>query len=209
MQKALICSMILVTLAGGCRLSEPQEEPEYRTVAVDPRRDTQTARQHNARAVGLIKQDDLDDAEKALKTALAADTFFGPAHNNLGLVYYRREKFYLAAWEFQYAAKLMPGKAEPRHNLGMVLETVGKLDEAADWYEKALAIEPDRPEVVASTARLYVRSNRKDARTRQLLGEVVMKDQRPQWVSWARDRLAAMGGAEGTAERPAVPADPQ
>jgi len=86
MHKALMCSMILAISAGGCRLGEPQERPEYRTVAVDPRRDTQTARQHNARAVALIKGDDLDGAEKALKTALGADTFFGPAHNNLGLV---------------------------------------------------------------------------------------------------------------------------
>jgi hypothetical protein len=31
----------------------------------------------------------------------------GPAHNNLGIVYYRRKKYYLAAWEFQYAARLM------------------------------------------------------------------------------------------------------
>jgi hypothetical protein len=31
----------------------------------------------------------------------------GPAHNNLGIVYYRQKKYYLAAWEFQYAAKLM------------------------------------------------------------------------------------------------------
>ncbi|GAF94370.1 unnamed protein product, partial [marine sediment metagenome] len=45
------------------------------------------------------------------------------------------------------------------------------------------------------------RSNRKDARTRQLLGEVVMKDHRPQWVTWAQQRLALMGD-EGAATRP-------
>jgi hypothetical protein len=32
----------------------------------------------------------------------------GPAHNNLGIVYYRQKKYYLAAWEFQHAARLYP-----------------------------------------------------------------------------------------------------
>ena len=45
----------------------------------------------------------MEKAEKLLKQALTADIGYGPAHNNLGKVYYHRQNFYLAAWEFEYA----------------------------------------------------------------------------------------------------------
>ncbi len=191
-------TLLLVLAATGCQLHKPEKSIEYKTVAVDPHRDTQAARRHNASAVALLGKNKLDEAEKELKAALGADTFFGPAHNNLGTIYHRQEKFYLAAWEFQYAIKLMPNRAQPRNNLGMVFEAVGKLDDAAKSYEEALEIEPDTPEIVGNLARIYVRKNRHDARTRQLLEDIVLKDTRPRWSAWARQRLA-------TIPKPATP----
>ena len=110
----------LALVAGGCHTGRETPTGSYETIAADPQRDTQAARKHNAASVILLKDDCLDQAEARLKTALKADLFFGPAHNNLGTVYYRQKKFYLAAWEFQYAAKLMPTKAEPRRRRQMV-----------------------------------------------------------------------------------------
>ncbi len=146
-----------------------------------------------ATAVELIKNGNLEEARKQLELALEADVFFGPAHNNLGNVYYMQKKFYLAAWEFQYAAKLMPTKAEPKNNLGLVFEQVGKLDDAAKYYEEALALEPDNTEVIGNLARAYVRENRKDEKTRQLLTDLIMKEDRPKWKAWAEERLKLMG----------------
>ncbi len=45
-------------------------------------------------------------------------------------------------------------------------------------------------ETIGNLARVYVRGNREDERTRQLLGDIVLKDQRPEWVTWAKERLA-------------------
>ena len=157
------------------------------------RRDTDAARDHNARGIDLLANGRLEEAEQAFRTALDADVFLGPAHNNLGTAYYRQKKLYLAAWEFQYAAKLMPNKAEPKNNLGMVFEAVGKYDDAAKSYEQALALEPDNAEVTGNLARVYVRAGRKDDKTRKLLTDVIMKDARPDWVAWAREKLAMMG----------------
>jgi len=195
----LPAAVALAAAASGChsqRAAAPT--PEYQTTATDPRRDTDTARRLNSEGVALAQQGKLEEAEKTLKQALAADMFFGPAHNNLGTVCYRQKKYYQAAWEFQYAAKLMPGKAEPKNNLGMVYETVGKLDEAAKSYEEALALEPDTPSIAGNLARVYVRANRTDDRTRQLLSDIVLKDTRPDWVTWAREQLAILGQSEAT-----------
>jgi len=191
---ARLALLMLIPLAAcGCRASRSGPTDDYMTVAGDPRRDTETARRHNARAVGLIGDDKLDDAERELKAALRADLFFGPAHNNLGNVYYRTRRYYLAAWEFQYAARLMPGKIEPRNNLGLVFEAVGRLDDAARWYDTALELSPESVEATANLARVRVRQGDKDDTTRELLGRVVMRDPRPEWSEWARKQLALMG----------------
>ena len=121
----------------------------------------------DARGVELLKADQLEEAENVLKAALAADLFFGPAHNNLGLVF----------------------------------EAVGKLDDAAKWYEAALELEPDTPEIIGNLARLYVRRDPRDPRTRELLEDIILKDTRPDWSSWARERLGVM-------ESPSAPETP-
>jgi hypothetical protein len=54
----------------------------------------------------------------------------------------------------------------------------------------------ERPAIAGNLARIYVRTNRKDDRTRQLLSDIVLKDTRPAWVAWAQERLAIFGKAE-------------
>ncbi len=185
--------ILIVTIAGGvligCQSESVRSGANYETVVADPDRDTETARRLNSEALTLMDKDQLDKAVGLLKSALAADVFFGPAHNNLGTVYFQQEKYYLAAWEFQYAAKVMPKRSQPRYNLGMVLEAVGKLDEAAQRYEEALELQPDDIETVASLARTYIRDGKKNERTRELLEEIVLNDDRPQWRSWAQEQL--------------------
>jgi len=190
---ALVLTAV-VSATGGCSWRRGSvEDGDYMTVSPPPNRDTTLARKLTRSAVELIDREKLDDARDRLKSALAADLFFGPAHNNLGTVYLKQKKYYLAAWEFQYAAKLMPDQAEPRNNLGMVFETVGHLDQAAQWYDKALALSPDAVEIAGNLARINVRRNRRDERTKELLAMVVMKDKRPEWVDWAREHLALIG----------------
>jgi Tfp pilus assembly protein PilF len=207
MPRAKILTLVFVLLAVGCHRTTLTGE--YVTVAADPRRDTEVARERNGEAVGLMKREEFAEAEKVLKAALTADVFFGPAHNNLGTVYYRQKKFYLAAWEFQYAAKLMLHSPEPRNNLGLVFEAVGRLDEAAKWYDEALAIEPDNPELIGNLARTLVRSGYKDDRTRQVLSDLVMKDTRPDWVAWAREQLALIPHPQPQPANPDQPAPGQ
>jgi Tfp pilus assembly protein PilF len=189
----ILISLLPAILTAGCQWNRAPTAPAYETTARDPQRNTAAAQDRSAKGVALVKEGNIEEAEKEFRAALSADVFFGPAHNNLGLVYYKEKKLYLAAWEFQYAAKLMPTKAEPKNNLGMVLESVGKLDQAAKSYEEALAIEPDSAPATGNLARVYVRTNRRDDRARQLLADVVTKDPRPEWVAWAQDRLARMG----------------
>lgn len=188
----ILTSACLMLAAPGCSSSGSGPGTSYQTADDLPRRNTELAKKLNAEALEEIAEQRFDDAEPKLKAALEADVTYGPAHNNLGKVYYHQNKLYLAAWEFQYAAKLMPDHPDPKNNLGLVLEAAGKLDEAIAQYEQAKELGPDGAELIANLARAKVRRGDRDAETRDLLEEVVFKDARPQWVNWAKEKLAVM-----------------
>lgn len=179
-------------MEAGCATSTPPTAGEYLTVERDPRKDPDAAQRLNSEALAYLQRREFDRAEELLKKALANDVTCGPAHNNLGKVYYHQSKLYLAAWEFQYAIQLMPHQPEPRNNLGLVFEAVGKLDDAVRMYDEALSLQPDDPQLVGNLARARVRRGDHDERTRQLLTDLIMKDSRPAWVAWAREKLAAI-----------------
>jgi len=194
---ALIILTILIVataLLTGCGLEgfghqAAKDRDGYVTVAKDPGRDSATAAKHNAEASRLLELGRHDDAEKELKAALDADLFCGPAHNNLGAVYLQKQDYYHAAWEFQYAAKLMPGKAEPLYNLAMVYEAVGQLDSSRDWYTKAHELEPEDINITCGLARVRVRTSLNDQTTQDLLRRIVLQGPTDQWRQWARRQL--------------------
>jgi Flp pilus assembly protein TadD len=163
-----------------------------------PDRNTDLARKLTLEAVDLIDQSKWTEGQAKLLKAVDADVTFGPAHNNLGTVYLHENNLYQAAWEFQYAAKLMPYQPEPRSNLGLALEAAGKLDDAVDYYDQALKIEPDNPQYVGNAARARIRRGDKDAKVRDLLTKLVSVDTRPDWVQWAREKLALLGPLPAT-----------
>ncbi len=184
--------VVMAILLAGCATGAPHES------VVGPQKDTDLARKLTAQAVSDIDQNKWSEAQATLVKALDADVTFGPAHNNLGTVYLHVGNLYQAAWEFQYAAKLMPYQPEPRSNLGLTLEAAGKLDDAIDNYDQALKIEPDNPQFVGNAARARLRRGDKDAKIRELLSKLVCVDTRPQWVQWAREKLVLMGPLPAT-----------
>lgn len=172
--------------------SHPAAAPgrDYQTVGQDPHRDNDAARHDNEAALRLVDKGDYAGGEQLLRRALSEDVMYGPAHNNLGLVYFHQQKLYLAAWEFQYAAKLMPNQPEARNNLGLVFEASGKLDQAVDAYDVAMKAEPDNAQFVGNLARARLRRGDKEADVRPLLEKLVAIDTRPDWSQWAREKLS-------------------
>lgn len=194
----IVLAMTVIAGVGGCAAPSKKGADAYETVARDPRRDAELARRENERAVTLLDAGDDAGAETALKAALVADIMCGPAHNNLGKIYFRQRKLYLAAWEFQYAMKLMPNQPEPPNNLGLVFEATGKLDEAADAYGKAVELEPNGVQQMGNLARARVRRGDHDPALRDLLARLVLHETRPDWLSWERK---AMIGLDAGGER--------
>lgn len=195
MTRRLLLTFVLIfaTSAPFSGCESPNKARQYKTVQDSPTRNSAVAKQESDRASVFLQNMQYDEAEKALKKALSADIAFGRAHNNLGKVYYHQERLYLAAWEFQYAIQLMPNQPEPRNNLGLVFEAVGKLDDAVDAYSRALELEPDNPHLIGNLVRARVRRGDQDESVRTLLSDLIVRETRADWLTWARDTLALMG----------------
>ena len=194
--KWLTFALMGMTLAG-CASSRSGEAQEagYQTVVPEPRRNIEAAQRENFVGLSHLAEGNLDLAARAFRRALDADIEFGPAHNNLGKVYYLQEDYYQAAWEFECAAELMPRHAAARNNLGLVLEQAGELNQAVERYREALGLEPDRLEYQANLARALVRRGDRTGELRRLLQAVVEHDTRPAWLIWARAQLSSMDDA--------------
>lgn len=186
---------LLLLAASGCanmwnRINPwHQEKLNYQTVTAEPNRDPEGAKAENDKAMKALDRQRVDKAEQHLQQALIDDVTYGPAHNNLGQIYFCQSKYYLAAWEFEYALKLMPDRPEPYNNLGLVYEKVGKINEAIETYEAGLKLQTNNPELVGNLARARIRRGDAHTEIQPLLQNISGFDPRPEWVAWAKHQL--------------------
>jgi len=178
---ALACVATLLGCATN-RAGGPYEPPSAQN------RNTLRAEELNREGADLI-ENDLSGAERSLRAALSADLYFGPAHNNLGVVFLKQEKLYEAAAEFEWAKKLMPGHPDPRMNLGIVLEQAMRAEDALAAYGSALEIYSEHLPSKQALARLQVETGRTDLRTKKLLEDIAMQGEDETWRAWARKNL--------------------
>ena len=186
---SVMAMLMLTGLLAGC--PQPPPGPSAQSQAANERKLAE-ARRLNEQATRNIAEGNLDEAQRKLEAAIELAPSFGPAHNNLGILFFRQERFNQAAWEFRAAARLLPDKAQPRNNEGRVFEAVGKLSEALKSYDEAHKLEPANPEIAANLARMMLLTGRREARLRELLELVAGADTRPKWQAWAREQLAML-----------------
>jgi tetratricopeptide (TPR) repeat protein len=152
-------------------------------------RSTAEAEALNRRGADLIAEDP-DEAERLLREALTKDIFYGPAHNNLGVVYLAQGRLYEAANEFEWARKLLPESADPRINLALCMEQAGRTADALQAYDSALEVAPESLAAMQGAAVLVLRSGRAEPRLDAWLKAIVMRAQDHVWREWAGGRIA-------------------
>jgi tetratricopeptide (TPR) repeat protein len=132
-------------------------------------------------------------AEQLLQEAIAADKYYGPAHNNLGVLHFRRGELSAAAQEFLWAQRMMPGHADPRLNLALTLEAAGRVDEALEEYRSALEVHPGHLPTLQAMVRCRLRRPRagfeEASEIDQQLEEVAMRGDSVEWREWAQRQL--------------------
>lgn len=181
--------VLLLGVVVGCAPVQSNAKVNYRTATGASGGDSDSAQAHFEEAINLLCVNNICDAEQALHQALICDDTFGPAHNALGKIYFDQKKFYLAAWEFEHANRLMPSRPEPVNNLGLVYESVGHFDKATDWFIQAHAMDDSNPEYLGNLIRARMRRGDDSPEIYLMLERLTLIDDRPEWRNWARTQL--------------------
>ena len=190
MNKVMIATA-LVAWSTSCTSPQRAGQDSTRPYSAAPEaeRDTVRATELSNQAAELLLSDPRR-AKQLLREALTADLFFGPAHNNLGVLYLKEGKLYEAAQEFEWARKLLPGHPDPRVNLALTLERAGQVDEALTAYSAAIELYPGYLPAIQGLACRLVQEDREDERLRAWLERIALESESAEWRDWARLRLA-------------------
>ena len=164
-------------------------------VQSEAERATTVAEKLSREGADLIATDP-SKAEALLRDALTKDLYYGPAHNNLGVVFLNEGKLYEAAHEFEWARKLLPGNPDPRVNLALTLERAGRTDEAFKSYETALEVSPEYLPAIEGAASVAMRSSRSEPRLRAWLDAIALGSPDSNWSTWAKSARARLSAEQ-------------
>jgi Tfp pilus assembly protein PilF len=178
---AAIAVLAAVAALAACKAARPRGPYDAQA---ESQRDSVKAEHLTREAADLIESEP-ERAEKLLRQALSMDLYFGPAHNNLGVVFLAQGKRYEAAQEFEWAKKLLPGHPDPRVNLGLCFEDAGRLDETLEHYATALEVHPGYLPAIQGAASATLRMGRPDQRLRGWLDEIALRGESADWRGWA------------------------
>lgn len=185
MMRRAVLTVLLGAILTGCHAQNSSTTSAGGNVAAN----TSLARADVDQAAALLETHHDEEARKLLDAAIEADPLYGPAHNDLGMIDFRQQRYYEAAVHFRNAVKLLPRQPQPINNLGLVLERSGKLSAAEKYYSQAVGLDPENLEYIGNLARARIGLGLKDDQTQQLLVKVVLRDPRNDWVEWARNEL--------------------
>lgn len=114
--------------------------------------DKQSAAQtHTQLAVAYMGQNNLKDAETALRKALSFDDKYIPAHTMLAILDWRINRLQDADKEFRAAIALDPSNGDTNNNYGKFLCETGKQQDAMRYFKRALADPFYKTPAVANT----------------------------------------------------------
>ncbi len=193
---ALLSILVVVCAWAGTACRTGESRYPYDRYSTEYQKNSLQAHRQNAQGLALIGDNDLDAAEETFRASLASDLSYSPAHNNLGLVLLRKKRYYEAAWEFDCAAKLAPNATEPRENLALLYENLGRLDQAIEGYEAVLEIDPNDLVAMRHLARAYVRAGKKPRRLKELLESLLLIPSDKQWDVWVRGQIIRLGRSD-------------
>lgn len=103
-----------------------------------------------------------DSALVYLKKAVALDSLYGPAFNEMAYIYDKVGNLDKAIWAADQYIASAPGEFNPYDSKGEILANNGKIAEAIGAYEKAIDIDPDQYHTLINLGVLYVLNRQYD-----------------------------------------------
>lgn len=173
----------------------------WRTAPVELRPDRALAQRLNDEGLKQVADGHVDAALQSFQCAVESDPYWGIAHCNLGVTLLLKGRMYDGGWELRNACRLMPKAAQPRANLALLYESVGKYGQAEEELRAALALAPEDVEIIGQLARLHVRQGQRSDETVAWLEIIAAQDDDTAWRTWARQQLTQSGKVGSTDRR--------
>ncbi|WP_436716979.1 tetratricopeptide repeat protein [Roseiconus lacunae] len=182
---AMVLALLLAAPIG-CSLSRNANRA---LVQVTSKRDQAKAKRLTHAGIRSLNKQHIDAAAKHFREAIEADSSYGPAHNNLGLMHYDQGNLYQAVIAFEHAQQFLPNDPTVIYNLALALEASGRIDEALELYYLAVEMDQANPHYLGNLVRLRVRRDERDEVLIQQLQDLVLIETRPEWRRWADTQL--------------------
>lgn len=205
---ALAAALLLAAIAG---CEEPRKDLSLEDAYARQLRLQQEAEEIYQRGLEALKDEKLDVAERAFESVLRLNPYHGPAHNELGGIYFTKASGGMsgysldkAARRFEQAARYMPSNWKPLYNLGKVWEAADRWPEARDAYKDALKYAPREPAILCNLAAIYIEEGINHREAIALLEEAILHETRKEWKAWINIQLRKLK-YEKPATRPARP----
>ena len=116
-------------------------------------------------------------AEKNALEAIRRDSQNGTAYSVLGNIYRLQNKWEQAILTFQVALKYSPNDAQINFWYGITLRSMGRLDEAINYEEKAVSLNPLYPAALIGLIGTYVNAGKDDLARKAIRdGELLFND---------------------------------
>ncbi len=165
------------------RLEGPVSAAEYRSESASPSLTASPA------SLGTAPIDEDEETALALQRLLAENPGNAVAHNNLGILRYRQNRFDEATAYYERAVALDPGNPVYRKNLADLYYTkLGRTDQAIEIYTTLLKTYPKDVELLTALA-IISRENNLKEQSRTFIKKVLELEP---WNSEAREFLAGL-----------------
>jgi len=195
-----LCALCLAgfLVMSGCAGAAHAENPTESLERAQQEHRARLADADSAYRMGVtaLSAGELERAERRFQEATELNPYHGAAHNDLGVVHFRRGDLYQAAVAFDTAAKNLVDRHEPFFNLGMVLEKGGLLREAMEAYRNALRLAPEDLPTIRALVRTRAKLGEGGAQTARLIERALLQEQNPQWRRWLRLQRLRLRGME-------------
>ncbi len=168
-----------------CASSGDWRDREYRGVSRDAAGALRIAEAETRRALDYMQSGDPDRARVHALRATEADPNYGPAQNTLGMALAAQGQLGSAADAYAAAHRLLQTDARPAHNLGLVYESLGLLDDSVTWYRLSLDRDPDLADAKLALARAKHRRGDRDDELDELLDWIIRTTDDATWRDWA------------------------
>lgn len=179
-----IGAAVLLGMLGGCG----SPVGEVASAVAQTRQLQVEARRLNAQA--MEAGDNLEACQKLLEQALSQDDLCAEAHNNLGVVLFKRGRLHEAAMHFQRSADLLPGSAGPLVNLALLHMRLGQWERALAHARDACTRDDHHAGANAVLA-ICLKHTGESSQYRQALDKLAMLTSDDSIRAWAVGQLRA------------------